>query len=202
MAERRELPEWEVLLLPSCVSDWLWLTGVRSWQLWLGESLPVGSVPDGFSMFFISISSWCIQRSGGRRSFWLPFLLPTLWVARFLQNKIRRQMRVPLYSMALPLFSLSIQGRSRERKQKCSQEKTCEIQELAGLPWLPFFFSPVTSPHSRRYGDESPGPQLPAREGLTPFPWLQIQAQGDNRCDGPICQSLELDIMHLTSTSA
>lgn len=82
-----KLPEWEVLLLPSWVSDWLWLTGVRSWQLWMGESLPVGSVPDGFSIFFISISSWCIQRSGGLRSFWLPFLLPTLWVARFLWNK-------------------------------------------------------------------------------------------------------------------
>lgn len=54
---RISLPECEALLLPIWVSDWLWLTGVRSWQLWMGESLPAGSVPDGFSMFFISISS-------------------------------------------------------------------------------------------------------------------------------------------------
>lgn len=167
MADRRELPEWEVLLLPIWVSDWLWLTGVRSWQLWMGESLPVGSVPDGFSMFFISISSWCIQRSGGRRSFWLPFLLPTLWVARFLWKKLEGKCEC-LYSMALSLFSLSIQLRSRERKQKCSQEETCEIQELAGLSLLPFLSLPRVSPHYRSCGPESSGPRLPARGSLTP----------------------------------
>lgn len=114
MPKRGELPEWEVLLLPSWVSDWLWLTGVRSWQLWMGESLPVGSVPDGFSIFFISISSWCIQRSGGLRSFWLPFLLPTLWVARFLWNKKLEGECECLYSTVFPLFSQSIQVRSRK----------------------------------------------------------------------------------------
>ena len=50
----------------------------------MGDSRPDGAELEGFSMFFSSISSWWIHRSGGRRSFWLPFLLPALWVARFL----------------------------------------------------------------------------------------------------------------------
>lgn len=118
------VPEWEVLLLPSWVSDWLWLTGVRSWQLWMGESLPVGSVANGFSIFFISISSWCIQRSGGRRSFWLPFLLPTLWVARFLGKERKLDGKCEhLYSMALPLFSQSVQVWSREGNKSVPRRK-------------------------------------------------------------------------------
>ena len=32
--------------------------------------VPMGATLGAFSMFFISISSWWIQRSGGRRSFW------------------------------------------------------------------------------------------------------------------------------------
>lgn len=62
------LPEW-LLLLPIWLSDWLWLTGAISWQLWIGDSRPEGAELDGFSMFFSSISSWWIHRSGGRRSF-------------------------------------------------------------------------------------------------------------------------------------
>lgn len=167
MPKRTELPEWEVLLLPSWVSDWLWLTGVRSWQLWMGESLPVGSVHDGFSIFFISISSWCIQRSGGLRSFWLPFLLLTLWVARFLWNKkIRRRMWVPLFNSLSSLFSVN-SSEKQERIEECSQEETYEIQELAGMSWLPFLLSPGASPHYRSSGAESPRPRLPARECLT-----------------------------------
>lgn len=80
------LPEW-LLLLPIWLSDWLWATGGRSWQDWMGESLPEGATLGAFSMFFISISSWWIHRSGGRRSFWLPFLLLAQWLARFLQTE-------------------------------------------------------------------------------------------------------------------
>lgn len=73
-----------------------------------------------------------------------------------------------LYSMALLLFSLSIQVRNREKKQKCSQEETCEIQELAGFSWLPFLFLPGVLPHYRSCRPESSGPRLPARGSLTP----------------------------------
>lgn len=71
------VPEW-LLLLPIWLSDWLCATWGRSWQDWIGESWPDGAMLGAFSMFFISISSWWIQRSGGRRSFWLPFLLLAL----------------------------------------------------------------------------------------------------------------------------
>lgn len=77
------VPEW-LLLLPIWLSDWLWATCGRSWQDWIGEPWPEGATLGAFSMFFISISSWWIQRSGGRRSFWLPFLLLALWLALFL----------------------------------------------------------------------------------------------------------------------
>lgn len=69
------------------------------------------------------------------------------------------------FSMASPVFSLSIQLRSRERKQKHSHEETCEIQELAGsflLASFPLFSG--ASPNYRRRGCESPGPGQPARE--------------------------------------
>lgn len=69
------------------------------------------------------------------------------------------------FSMAPPVFCLSIQVRSRERKQKHSHEETCEIQELAGSSWPPFLFS--QEPH-RIIGDVVviPGPGRPAREHL------------------------------------
>lgn len=145
MPERWKLPEWDVLLLPSWVSDWLWLTGVRSWQLWMGESLPAGSVPDGFSMFFISISSWWIQRSGGRRSFWLPFLLPTLWVARFLRNKIRRQMWVPVFngpsSFFLSQFKLEAGKETKALPGENLWNPGIGRLVLAAFPCLPWSFT-------------------------------------------------------------
>lgn len=52
----------------------------------MGESWPDGAALGAFSMFFISISSWWIHRSGGLRSFWLPFLLLALWLALFLRE--------------------------------------------------------------------------------------------------------------------
>ena len=92
------LPEW-LLLLPIWLSDWLWATCGRSWMCWRGVSHPEappsppprepGPAPAlPFSRAFISISSWWIHRSGGRSSFWLPFLLPPAlwWVARFLTH--------------------------------------------------------------------------------------------------------------------
>lgn len=79
------VPEW-LLLLPIWLSDWLWATCGRSWQDWMGEPWPEGATLGAFSMFFISISSWWIQRSGGLRSFWLPFLLLALWLALFLHT--------------------------------------------------------------------------------------------------------------------
>lgn len=78
-------PEW-LLLLPIWLSDWLWTTWGRSWRDWLGELHPEGATLGAFSIFFISISSWWIQRSGSRRSFWLPFLLLALWLALFLHK--------------------------------------------------------------------------------------------------------------------
>lgn len=164
---KKWLPEWEVLLLPSWVSDWLWLTGVRSWQLWVGESLPAGSVPDGFSMFFISISSWWIQRSGGRSSFWLPFRLPTLWVARFLGNRVRRQTwespSIAFFSFFLSQFSSKLLS-----KQKDSQEGACETRNWQACLGV-ISASPLET--QRRTGDvvlNSQGPWLSARVLPTP----------------------------------
>lgn len=85
----RAVPEW-LLLLPIWLSDWLCATWGRSWQDWIGESWPDGAMLGAFSIFFISISSWWIQRSGGRRSFWLPFLLLALWLALFLHRETHR----------------------------------------------------------------------------------------------------------------
>lgn len=84
-ANIHHVPEW-LLLLPIWLSDWLCATWGRSWHDWIGESCPDGATLGAFSMFFISISSWWIHRSGGRRSFWLPFLLLALWLALFLHR--------------------------------------------------------------------------------------------------------------------
>lgn len=104
-----------------------------------------------------------------------------------------------LCSMALPLFLWSIQAGSR--KQKHSQEESCEAPKLADLFWLPFLFSPE---HHHIRGDVVLNPQglgcLPESFLLQLHRW-QIHAQGDNGLDEAICQSLELGIRYLTATS-
>lgn len=75
----------------------------------MGESWPDGATLGAFSMFFISISSWWIQRSGGLRSFWLPFLLLALWLALFLHRHITARKWITPWGLCEETFKTSSQ---------------------------------------------------------------------------------------------
>lgn len=75
-----------------------------------------------------------------------------------------------LFSTALPLFSQSIQVRSREGNKSAPRRKPVKSRNWQTCLGC-FPLSPGDSPHYRRCGAESPGPRLPARKHLTPaFP--------------------------------
>lgn len=84
----------------------------------MGESWPDGATLGAFSMFFISISSWWIQRSGGLRSFWLPFLLLALWLALFLHKCITARKWITPWGLCEETFKTS----SHEKMQLWRRE--------------------------------------------------------------------------------
>jgi hypothetical protein len=107
---------------------------------------------------------------------------------------------VPLSNGASSFSSVNSSWK-QGRKQKDSQEESCETPKLADLSWLPFLFSPRFSPHYGRCGAVSPGLRLSARKLLTPALPAGDSCTGDNGLDGAICQSLEVGIRYLTATS-
>lgn len=171
----------------------------------MGESLPVGSVPAGFSIFFISISSWWIHRSGGRRSFWLPFLLPTLWVARFLRSKMRRQIWVPVFNSSYSFFFFfspqSIQVRSREGNKRAPRRKPWNPGigrlVLAAFPFVPPEASHLWEtwcwiPRVPAACQAVPSSSFPAADLSTRWQWVRwshmpIFGAGHKVTDGNIC---------------
>lgn len=104
--------------------------------------------------------------------------------------------------MGLPSFSLSVQVKCRKKKQKDSQEESDETPKLAGLSRPSFLFSPQSL--NTFLGDAELNPQgvsAVCQKAILQLQQLEIHAQGDNRLEGTICQSLEVGIRYLTATS-
>lgn len=127
----------------------------------------VGSVPGGFSMFFHLHFFVMDPQVRGRRSFWLPFLLPALWVARFPTEQNpggRCEYFIRWLFLSLSFF-FSVNSSQKREESKAPQEEPREIQALAAWP-RPFLSFPGASAAFRRA----------ARPPGSPAAWERLHA--------------------------